>query len=79
MRVRFSPLAPEQKRKNVYVLYFFNCPYEKDHVMGLLAPGCKKKSIYALIFYDRPYEKDYAVGLLMQATLNRKNINTLSL
>ena len=44
------------KNKDVYVL-FFNCPYEKDHVVGLLAPGYKKKSIYALIFYDCLYEK----------------------
>ena len=53
------------KNKNVYVLYFFNCLYEKDHVVGLLAPGYKKKSIYALIFYDRLYEKVCEAKLLI--------------
>ncbi len=45
------------KDKNVYVLYFFNCLYEKDHVVGLLAPGYKKKSICALIFLFQLFVK----------------------
>ena len=53
------------KNKNVYVLYFFNCLYEKYHVVDLLAPEQKKKSIYALIFLFQLFVKfgDNAGGL----------------
>ena len=46
------------KNKNVYVLYFFNCPYEKDYVVGLLAPELKKKEYsYSLFFWSPVRER----------------------
>ena len=46
---------------------FFNCLYEKYHVVDLLAPEQKKKSIYALIFYDYAYEKICEAKLLISS------------
>ena len=32
-----------KKNKNVYVLYFFDCLYEKDYEVRLLTPDSKEK------------------------------------
>jgi len=50
-----------KKNKNVYVLYFFDCLYEKDYGVILLALFFEM----ILHFFNCLYEKDYAVIFLV--------------
>gem|GEM_PF-5614359 len=69
MRVRFSPLAPGYKKKSICALIFYDRPYEKDHVVGLLAPEQKRKNGYVLYFFGRLYEKICEAKLLALISL----------
>ena len=52
------------KNKNVYVLYFFNCLYEKYHVVDLLAPEQKKKEYSYSLFFWSPVRENLFIKLL---------------
>ena len=59
MRVRFSPLAPEQKKKErLRSLFFLVARTRKTHVVGLLAPEQKRKSIHTLYFFWSPVREN---------------------